>query len=37
MTIAKMDNDMKLRMEAVTFLGRSKSPEAQKFLEELLK
>lgn len=37
MHIAQNDDDMKLRMEAVTLLGRSKAPEARQFLEQLLK
>jgi HEAT repeat protein len=37
MDVAKSDASINLRKSAVTCLGRSKDPEAQKFIEDLLK
>ena len=37
MEIARSDDDLKMRMKAVSVLGHSKDPEAQQFLEDLLK
>ena len=37
MEVAKSDSSLNLRKAAVTYLGRSKDPEAQKFIEEILK
>ncbi|HWP42173.1 MAG TPA: HEAT repeat domain-containing protein [Blastocatellia bacterium] len=37
MEVAKSDASVKLRKSAVTCLGRSKDPEAMKFIEEILK
>jgi hypothetical protein len=35
--IAKHDSSMDLRREALRWLGRSKDPEATKFIEDILK
>ncbi|MBT5876394.1 MAG: HEAT repeat domain-containing protein [Candidatus Latescibacteria bacterium] len=37
MEIARTDPNLKMRMKAVNYLGRNKDPDAQRFLEELLK